>query len=1330
MELVMKSILSAMFLLLPALTFAQYKPISEFNIGTGYVNMHSGCDGYTYRISNMNDLNNAGVSIWDELLDLGITMPEFYLHSSFINNADMQDNPRALLLEAGQEGLKVGFLDDYIYQASVWERRYFQVEALEHFATRYSGRPDKYSAFQLGTGNSALRYDVHPLYMQNANSFDNCIYFDKDEDADAANVAISGFTQRDSLFADTQYYVSVRLARNVNEDEPLSTDTTSVLWIRLYGGDGPADSSMVWKVPACALRNSVGGAPFEYLLQHRDGTINNNPNRATITIHNDSTSTYHRRYGVLHNFKEQWGLSDTKTYSSVRTDSCTILATNTLKMEITYLGIKSIYLDAICFSDPQAFDLFTADDSSVFKRLDKPRHLYDTLRERLGFLGVNSTSNNPLRYIRFHERGTSDGSLPTMNYIDKIIKELSGDNTILTFNYAGPATGFDDLIRQNYNVVTAFYQYPSTCQLPSPCRYDYYGNAYHCGGFMNYGWISRNLRNSAISLKNYYGDQSFNYFPAVQNHSHHFIGRYITCGSNTQDMGTDQDREPTTTEMRVNVNLSLCYGAKSFTYFMYTSFDANGAADSSNNGRWNNLGNHGFINTDAQRRTDDIWSENKWERARDFNKNYLMKVKDSLYALRWENAYPVNENLSFSEYSDPYISAVVSVKPDSALKDDQNHTFVEVGRFSHPSNLGAIYLYIVNKRSRPLDGRRILVKLKGSAHQYQVRDLVSKDTWYVFPYGGLDPDTTRSEAFSFASYYQPGEAKLFRVLPRGSILPKEEYCDYGDKTFTEGGTWSFADCRICLDTGKIIVEGDLQASNTEFTNGTLEPWSGIIVRNGGRVDLSDNCHIMNAGVHIGPTSNAAISGTKISNTSLALDHRGDTLISTNCIGDTITGNGSYLKTYGAGFFSLIGDSAVSYGGGYAGIDAENSVGNLRNTRLYGFSYGFVGNSSTVQTAPVDSGSSFSHLKLDAANTTIYADGADLDFGTIHDNSFLVQNPGQGGLHVDASNGSWILAQQCYWNPGGLSPAISLQSGAFLDWSGQLQDDPMPFAPISTRLESFSGSADQSTTSFEEAMKSYRSRFVRGDFVTAVNNIKALFGRSEASQLSLGMLRWISRVAERTDNDSLRTALMQICLSRSDLHTKLIAAEIEARQGAFQSALNILNSYSFSGSERLLKESLLLKAMWLPQAYRGGYTSALSIIDSLKQFYSIDSSLVDFVKYYPLLYSGLTLNPGGRMRKTTELVTGILLPSAYDIRQNYPNPSNKITSFTFKIPEASRVNLTIHDALGRKVYELVNADYTSGTYSVVMNTATMPPGMYFYRFTAGDKVVQKKMVVVR
>ena len=65
-----------------------------------------------------------------------------------------------------------------------------------------------------------------------------------------------------------------------------------------------------------------------------------------------------------------------------------------------------------------------------------------------------------------------------------------------------------------------------------------------------------------------------------------------------------------------------------------------------------------------------------------------------------------------------------------------------------------------------------------------------------------------------------------------------------------------------------------------------------------------------------------------------------------------------------------------------------------------------------------------------------------------------------------------------------------------------------------------------------------------------------------------------------------------------------------------------------------------------------------------------------------------------------------------------------------LPGASHINLTLYDALGRKILDIVDAEYAAGAHSVFMNTSALPPGVYFYRFTAGERVVQRKMVVVR
>ncbi len=68
-----------------------------------------------------------------------------------------------------------------------------------------------------------------------------------------------------------------------------------------------------------------------------------------------------------------------------------------------------------------------------------------------------------------------------------------------------------------------------------------------------------------------------------------------------------------------------------------------------------------------------------------------------------------------------------------------------------------------------------------------------------------------------------------------------------------------------------------------------------------------------------------------------------------------------------------------------------------------------------------------------------------------------------------------------------------------------------------------------------------------------------------------------------------------------------------------------------------------------------------------------------------------------------IVTEELLPTEYSLEQNYPNPFNPSTVIEFSLPEdVSNVKLSIYNALGEKVAELVNTSLTAGKYQYQWN----------------------------
>jgi hypothetical protein len=88
------------------------------------------------------------------------------------------------------------------------------------------------------------------------------------------------------------------------------------------------------------------------------------------------------------------------------------------------------------------------------------------------------------------------------------------------------------------------------------------------------------------------------------------------------------------------------------------------------------------------------------------------------------------------------------------------------------------------------------------------------------------------------------------------------------------------------------------------------------------------------------------------------------------------------------------------------------------------------------------------------------------------------------------------------------------------------------------------------------------------------------------------------------------------------------------------------------------------------------------------------------------------------------------PADFQLAQNYPNPFNPSTTIEFTLPFTQPVQLAVFDVSGKQVALLLNDVCQSGTHSVQFDASRMPSGVYFYRLTAPDKSVTRKMILVK
>jgi len=123
--------------------------------------------------------------------------------------------------------------------------------------------------------------------------------------------------------------------------------------------------------------------------------------------------------------------------------------------------------------------------------------------------------------------------------------------------------------------------------------------------------------------------------------------------------------------------------------------------------------------------------------------------------------------------------------------------------------------------------------------------------------------------------------------------------------------------------------------------------------------------------------------------------------------------------------------------------------------------------------------------------------------------------------------------------------------------------------------------------------------------------------------------------------------------------------------------------------------------------------------------------------------GHDLTPGKTMTgfdpdyiKPTDLAASVSqLKSATQeelVSQNYPNPFSSLTTIKFVMPEYGEASIIVYNLNGVPVKYLLNDHREAGEYQTEWNGTgesgnVLPKGVYFYVFTANNRMISKKMI---
>ena len=90
----------------------------------------------------------------------------------------------------------------------------------------------------------------------------------------------------------------------------------------------------------------------------------------------------------------------------------------------------------------------------------------------------------------------------------------------------------------------------------------------------------------------------------------------------------------------------------------------------------------------------------------------------------------------------------------------------------------------------------------------------------------------------------------------------------------------------------------------------------------------------------------------------------------------------------------------------------------------------------------------------------------------------------------------------------------------------------------------------------------------------------------------------------------------------------------------------------------------------------------------------------------------------------------ILPLAFKLYDNYPNPFNPETTIHFSLPKTGHVTLSIYNVSGQHIETLISEDRPAGEYKFVWRANGVLSGIYLYRLVVGNYVETKKLILQR
>ena len=91
---------------------------------------------------------------------------------------------------------------------------------------------------------------------------------------------------------------------------------------------------------------------------------------------------------------------------------------------------------------------------------------------------------------------------------------------------------------------------------------------------------------------------------------------------------------------------------------------------------------------------------------------------------------------------------------------------------------------------------------------------------------------------------------------------------------------------------------------------------------------------------------------------------------------------------------------------------------------------------------------------------------------------------------------------------------------------------------------------------------------------------------------------------------------------------------------------------------------------------------------------------------------------------------ISINKKYTLSDNYPNPFNSYSTFTYQVPIDDYVEINLYDIQGRLVKTLESGLKPAGKYQVEFGPSNLSSGIFFYRLETANKTITKECMFLK